>query len=67
MLLLTRVVGKFGGTFYLKILKCFADICKTAGFFLGLGSVTLPISYKLIITEKLVLIIKMLVPLANRL
>lgn len=65
MLLLTCVVGKFGGTFYLKILKRFADICKTAGFFLGLESVTLPISYKQIITEKLVLITKMLIHLAN--
>lgn len=35
------------------------------GFLLGVGSVCLPISYKGIITEKLVLIIKMLIHLAH--
>lgn len=60
------VAGKFWGTSYLKVLKCFADTSKYSIFLLQLENVTLPLSYKQIITEKLIkliIIIKMLIHL----
>lgn len=53
------VAGKFWGTSYLKVLKCFADTSKYSIFLLQLENVTLPL-YKQIITEKLIKLIKII-------